>query len=125
MGGISIVPDYTPNEINYADAAIFILPGGKMWEEDSVEDLVPVVQKFLKKKIPVAAICGPTVFLSRHGFVENVKHTSNGRGYLENIIGEYNGNKLYVNQPSVSDKSIITANGIDCVEFGMGMCWVN
>ena len=119
MGGISIAPDYTLQEINYDDAAILILPGGQMWEEDPVEDLVPVVQKFLDNKIPVAAICGPTVFLPRHGFTENVKHTSNGKEYLKNLIGKYHGSEFYVNQPSVSDKDkgIITANGIASVEF--------
>jgi len=119
MGGISIVPDCTIHEINYNNAAILILPGGEMWEDDPVEDLVPVVQKFLDNKIPVAAICGPTVFLARHGFIKNVKHTSNGRKYLKNLIGEYPGSEFYVNQPSVSDKDkgIITANGIASVEF--------
>jgi len=112
MGGISIVPDYALDEITYDDAAILILPGGEMWENDPVEDLVPVVQKFIDLEILVAAICGPTVFLPRHGFVENVKHTSNGRKYLQKIIGEYPGSDLYVNQPSVRDQGIITANGI-------------
>lgn len=117
MGGISIVPDYTLSEINYDDAAILILPGGEMWENDPVEDLIPVVKKFIDLKIPVAAICGPTVFLPRHGFVKNVKHTSNGKKYLQNLIGKYKGNDFYINQPSVSDKGIITANGIASVEF--------
>lgn len=117
MGGISIVPDYTLQEIDYDDAAILILPGGEMWENDPVDDLVPVVRKFIDKKILVAAICGPTVFLPRHGLLENIKHTSNGRGYLKNLIGEYKGSDMYVNQPSVSDKGIITANGIASVEF--------
>jgi len=88
-----------------------------MWENDLVMDLIPVVGKFIDLSIPVAAICGPTVFLSRHGFVENVEHTSNGRRYLKSLIGEYKGGNLYVNQPSVSDKGIITANGIASVEF--------
>jgi len=117
MGGVSIVPDCTLNEINYNDAVILILPGGEMWENNRVMDLIPVVEKFIDLSIPVAAICGPTVFLSRHGFVENVEHTSNGRGYLKSLIGEYKGSNLYVNQPSVSDKGIITANGIASVEF--------
>lgn len=117
MGGVSIVPDCTLKEINYNDAAILILPGGQLWENDPVIDLFPVVRKFIDLKIPVAAICGPTVFLASHGFVENVKHTSNGKEYLKNLIGEYEGRDLYVNQPSVSDKGIITANGIASVEF--------
>lgn len=117
MGGVSIIPDYTLNEIDYYDAAILILPGGDMWQKDPVDNLVPVVQKFIDDKIPVAAICGPTVFLPRHGFVENIRHTSNGREYLKNLLGDYTGSDLYVNEPSVSDKGIITANGIASVEF--------
>ena len=117
MGGVSIVPDCTFKEINYNEAAILILPGGKLWENDRVIDLAPVVGKFIDLKIPVAAICGPTIFLAHHGFVENVKHTSNGREYLKSLIGAYEGSDLYVNQPSVSSKGIITANGIASVEF--------
>jgi len=62
MGGISIIPDCTIDEINYNNAAIIILPGGGMWENDPVMDMVHVVEKFIKKNIPVAAICGTTVF---------------------------------------------------------------
>ena len=117
MGGVSIVPDFTIYTINYNDAAILILPGGEMWEKDPLMDLVPAVEKFIKQDIPVAAICGPTVFLCRHGFVENIAHTSNGKKYLKNLIGEYNGSTSYVNQPSISSNGIITANGIASVEF--------
>ncbi len=117
MGGVSIIPDCALNEIDYSESAILVLPGGEMWENDPVMDLLPVVGKFIDLKIPVAAICGPTVFLARHGFLENVAHTSNGRNYLKNLIGEYMGNNLYVNQPSVSSEGIITANGIASVEF--------
>ena len=117
MGGVAIIPDCALNEIDYSEAAILVLPGGEMWENDPVMDLLPVVGKFIDLKIPVAAICGPTVFLARHGFIENVAHTSNGRNYLKNLIGEYRGNDLYVNQPSVSSEGIITANGIASVEF--------
>jgi putative intracellular protease/amidase len=117
MGGVSIIPDCILNEINYSDASIFILPGGEMWENDPVTDLLPAVRKFIELKVPVATICGPTVFLARHGFLENVVHTSNGRNYLKNLLGEYKGNDLYINLPSVSNEGIITANGIASVEF--------
>ena len=117
MGGVSIVPDCTIDEINYNNAAIIILPGGGMWENDPVMDMVPVVEKFIKMDMPVAAICGTTVFLARHGFFEGVKHTSNGEAYLQNLVGKYKGNDLYVNKPSVSDNGIITANGIASLEF--------
>lgn len=117
MGGLSIIPDYTLDEIDYNHAAILILPGGEIWENDLLTDLIPVVRKFISENIIVAAICGPTVFLARHGFVENTPHTSNGKEYLENLIGDYAGSELYVNQPSVSSNGIITANGIASVEF--------
>lgn len=53
MDGLSISPDYSINEINYDDAAILILPGGEMWEKYLVEDLIPVVQRFINKKCPL------------------------------------------------------------------------
>jgi len=36
-----------------------------MWEKDPVMHMVPVVEKFIKRDIPVAAICGTTVFFSQ------------------------------------------------------------
>lgn len=56
-------------------------------------------------------------FLARHGFLEGIEHTSNGKAYLQNLAGKYKGNDLYVNRPSVSYKGIITANGIASLEF--------
>ncbi|KUK73210.1 type 1 glutamine amidotransferase family protein [Methanobacterium sp. 42_16] len=117
VGGVSIVPDYTLDEINYGDAALFLLPGGELLEKSPLPPLVPVVRRFRKLEIPVAAICGPTVFLARHGFLETAQHTSNGKKYLQDLIGDYPGSDLYLNQPSVSDKGVITANGIASVEF--------
>jgi hypothetical protein len=76
-----------------------------------------VVRKFIGLKIPAPAICGPTVFLARHGLVENKSHTSNGSKYLKNLIGEYPGSELYLNHLSISSNGIITANDIASVEF--------
>lgn len=116
MGGVSIIPDCTLDEINYNNAAIIILPCGGMWENDPVMDMVPVVEKFLNRGIPVAAICGTTVFQPGMD-LEGIEHTSNGEAYLQNLAGKYKGNDFYVNKPSVSDNGIITANGIASLEF--------
>lgn len=35
MGGLQITPETTINDVSPAEASIFILPGGNMWEQQS------------------------------------------------------------------------------------------
>lgn len=53
-----------------------------------------------------------------HGFLNNVKHTSNTIDYLKQHVGErYTGDSNYVDQQAVRDGKIITANGTGQLEF--------
>lgn len=53
-----------------------------------------------------------------HGFLNHVKHTSNGLEILLNRENsEYNNATNYINEQAVRDKNIITANGTASLEF--------
>ncbi len=65
----------------------------------------------------MAAICGGTLFLARHGFLDTVRHTSCGPGWLKQNAPAYRGEAYYVPAPSVTDGGIITANPFGFVEF--------
>ncbi|WP_083479670.1 DJ-1/PfpI family protein [Oxobacter pfennigii] len=68
------------------------------------------------KGISIAAICGATLFLCRHGFLNHVKHTGDSLELFQNQQG-YTGQDLYVPAQVVVDKGFITANETAAVEF--------
>ncbi|MDD1702426.1 MAG: DJ-1/PfpI family protein [Methanoregula sp.] len=117
FGGLAVLPDTTADAIDPATAAMVILPGSSLYEKNDPVQLVPLVRACIAKKIPVAAICGATLFLAKHGFLDTVRHTSAGPGWLVTHAPAYRGKQLYVHEPCVADNGIITANPLGFVEF--------
>jgi putative intracellular protease/amidase len=72
---------------------------------------------FYLTDIPIAAICGATLFLADIGFLDNIKHTSNAREYLIAMSPGYKGKDNYQEKRAVYDDNIITASGIAPIEF--------
>jgi putative intracellular protease/amidase len=118
MGGITVLPSKTVSQVNPLDVAVFILPGGDRWENASVE---PELEQLLKQldagNVPIAAICGATVAISRIGLLRGRRHTSNGLDYLRSHVPGYSDADQYVNAPAVRDRKLITASGLGDVEF--------
>ena len=80
--------------------------------------IVPLVEKAIKEKKLVAGICNASVFLGMHGFLNEVKHTSNTLNYLKQYAGDkYTGDSNYINEQAVRDENIVTANGTGQLEF--------
>ena len=117
MGGLNVYPDMPLSEIDNGDVAMLILPGGKAWEERTLNEIIPFVKTLRSSDIPVAAICGATLFLADIGFLDNIKHTSNAREYLLAMSPAYKGKNLYQEVLAVCDDHIITASGIAPIEF--------
>ncbi len=117
VGGITILPDVVYDEIDPNRAAMVLLPGSTLYEKEDPAVLVPLVRDCIRNNIPVAAICGATLFLARHGFLDSVRHTSCGHEWLKKRAPVYRGECHYVNAPSVADCGIITANPLGFVEF--------
>lgn len=118
MGGLSIVPSITVAEVDPADVAVFILPGGDRWEKTSPEpELVELVRRLDEQHVPIAAICGATVAISRMGLLRGRLHTSNGLAYLRSHVPGYDEAVHYVEAPAVRDRGLITASGLGDVEF--------
>jgi len=117
MGGLKILPDLTISSVTTRDAALLLLPGGDTWLEALHDPVFPRVSEFLQGGIPVAAICGATMGLAAHGFLDNRRHTSNDLDYLKVICPAYKGGSFYLRQPVVSDGNLITASGTAALEF--------
>jgi putative intracellular protease/amidase len=118
MGGMTVLPSKTVSEIDPADVAIFILPGGDRWENAPVEtELVELLGRLDAEDRPIAAICGATVAISAIGLLRGRRHTSNGLDYLRSHVSNYAEADHYVDAPAVRDQKLITASGLGDVEF--------
>jgi putative intracellular protease/amidase len=121
MGNLSVKPTTSLKDIRTNEIDLLMLPGGDIWESGGNEEVAPLVKEMISKNKTVAAICGATVLLARHGHLDRVNHTSNGLEYLKKISPSYKGAKYYLNQPSVTDGNIITANGAAMIDFAIAI----
>lgn len=117
MGGLKLSPDITLDKVMAAEASIFLLPGGDMWERESHENLKTLLHRLHAEKVPIGAICGATLEIARAGLTKNIRHTSNSKDYLKALAADYSDEDLYVNELAVTDQNVITASGLGCVEF--------
>jgi putative intracellular protease/amidase len=118
MGGLTVRPTRTLAELDPADVAIFILPGGDYWEHEPMPpDLTATLTRLDEQRVPIAAICAATTAIARAGLLRGRRHTSNGLSYLQERIPEYAAEGDYVDAPSVRDDHLITASGLGDVEF--------
>ncbi|HVG29362.1 MAG TPA: DJ-1/PfpI family protein [Pyrinomonadaceae bacterium] len=118
MGGLKLISEITIRDVNPAEACIFIMPGGDMWESCSDEGLIDLLHELHAENVPVGAICGATLEIARAGLTRNVRHTSNGKEYLKTMVPDYRDEEYYVDELAVSDNNLITASGLGSVEFG-------
>jgi putative intracellular protease/amidase len=117
MGGLKLTPDTTLEEMSHAEACMFMLPGGEMWESESHENLKTVLRRLHADNVPIGAICGATLELARAGLTRNIRHTSNSRDYLKALVADYADDDLYIDELAVTDGNVITASGLGSVEF--------
>jgi putative intracellular protease/amidase len=118
MGGVRVMPSKTVGEIDTADVAVLILPGGDRWENAPIErEIEQLVKRLDAQEVPIAAICGATVAVARIGILRGRRHTSNGLDYLQGHVPGYAEAPNYVDEPAVRDRGLITASGLGDVEF--------
>lgn len=116
-GGFRTLPDYSFQTMP-TDYAALILIGGMQWNSPEAEQVVPLVQDALQRGKIIGAICNAASFMCSHGFLNNVKHTGNTLSQLKLWGGERYTNEVgYEEKQAVSDKKIVTANGIGYLEF--------
>lgn len=127
MSGLTVIPDLDfiadkdLADIDGDNTGMLILPGGVAWERGKNELITPLVAHCLLHGIPVAAICGATVFLAELGLLNRTVHTSNSMDYLTASSNVYRGQALYRNEPVVRTQFLITANGTASVEFAQSI----
>lgn len=115
MGGMRIVPDTTIGELLPPDSSMLVLPGAETWLTGGNAAFVELAGELLAAGTPVAAICGATVGLAAGGLLDDRRHTSNAPEAL--AATQYGGGHLYVDEPAVTDRGLVTASGTAPVEF--------
>jgi putative intracellular protease/amidase len=117
MGGMSIVPDKSVDDITITDNDILILPGADTWMNEENKNIIKLVSERITTKTIIAAICGATVALANNGLLNSRHHTSNGKGFLEMVCSQYSGSNYYLDKPAVVDNNLITATYLAPLEF--------
>ena len=117
IGGLRTLPDYSFKDMP-KDYAALVLIGGNRWDSPGAALVTPLVREAMDKGKIVGAICNGVSFLCSHGFLNDVKHTGNGLDQLKQWGGEkYTNEAEYVEAQAISDKNIVTANGVGHLEF--------
>lgn len=117
IGGFTVLPDYGIDDMP-ADCAGLVLVGGMDWFSPEAKQIAPLVKEMLSQGKLVAGICNASVFLGMHGFLNQVRHTSNTLEYLKQHAGaQYTGDAFYIKEKAVRDGMIVTANGTGYLEF--------
>lgn len=89
---------------------VVVICGGSIFESDAIPDTSDRLRSARENGCVIAGICGGTVALALAGLLDDVRHTSNGPGYLDGFAPGYNGAGRYVDQPfALLDDNIITA----------------
>jgi putative intracellular protease/amidase len=117
MGGLQIKPTNSLNDLNLEDIDMLILPGGTAWEKGKITGIKKLINSVFKNGKTIAAICAATTYLGQLGLLNNLNHTSNDLNYLKGIAPKYSGDENYQNSLAITDRNIITANGIAPIEF--------
>jgi putative intracellular protease/amidase len=117
MGGLKVIPDIALSDLMPESAAILILPGGEAWMKGEVAEVSGAVNAMIAMGRPVAAICAATLALAHAGLLDDRGHTSNGSGFIKRYVDKYRGQALYRASKAVSDRFVITANGLAPVAF--------
>lgn len=123
MGGMKIESDIFIDELKQrminedSKDDMLILPGSDYWLSQNNKEILDVAHEWFNSGRNLAAICGATIALASIGILDNIKHTSNDKGFLMQISPSYKGESFYQNELSVSDKNLITASGIGPIDF--------
>lgn len=110
LGGMTVIPDTTVDEIRPETTAVLLLQGADTWDQPQHVPIVEKARELLASGANVAAICGATVALARAGLLDTRPHTSNSLDYLKMVIPNYAGEALYQDEPAVADGNLITAS---------------
>ena len=121
IGGLRAEIDYSIEEYkNFDSLAMIILTGSFSWGENRYDEIADFVRKANESGVPIAAICGATIFLAKHGFLNSIKHTGDELEFFEEMLKNeegYKGQEHFSVAQVINDGGFITANETAALEF--------
>lgn len=118
-GGMTVVPDTTPEEITPDNTSVLLLVGADLWHETKHIPIIEKTKELLDAGTNVAAICGATGVLANAGLFDNRTHTSNSIQYPDIFkdfykdlpyFKGYKGQAHFKDAVAVADDNLITAS---------------
>jgi len=121
IGGLRTEIDYCIADFqDFGNVELVILPGGYSWLENRYDEIADFIKRAVGSGAHVAAMCGATLFLAKHGFLNEIKHTGDEQEYFQEKLKDekcYEGKQRFVSAQLVNDGGFITANETAAVEF--------
>ena len=115
-GGMQVAPDLAAEDVRPEEFDAVVVSGGTAWRSDNPPDVAPRLRAAKDKGVLLGLICDATWGAARAGILDDVRHTSNGAGYLDPT--GYKGKALYRDTAAaVTDHRIVTAAGTSPVAF--------
>jgi putative intracellular protease/amidase len=108
--GLRVTPQADLRNMDPEDFDLLLLPGGQQWEWGDNLEIFPLIQATVGRR-PVIAIGPAALALADLGFLNDVPHTGNFRGYFEQYCPDYEGASLFRSQLCVYAGGILTVNG--------------
>ncbi|HEV7490309.1 MAG TPA: DJ-1/PfpI family protein [Rhodanobacteraceae bacterium] len=118
MGGLTVLPDISLDEIDVDGAVLMILPGGTAWERGEIEPVSALLRRLHDSGVTIGALCSGVLALAYAGLLDTRRHAGNYAGHIETYVPDYAGNAHYdADAFAITDDGLITAGGVGCVEF--------
>lgn len=115
-GGMRVTPDMAAEDVKPGDFDAVIVCGGEAWQAATPPDIAPLLQATRDAGVLLGLICDGTWAAAKAGILDDLRHTSNGAGYLDPT--GYKGSAHYRDTPAaVTDHRIVTAAGTSPVAF--------
>jgi putative intracellular protease/amidase len=115
-GALRVTPDMAAEDVRPEEFDAVIVSGGTAWKSDAAPDISALLRTAKDKGVLLGLICDATWAAAKAGILDDIRHTSNGAGYLDGT--GYAGKALYRDTAAaVTDGRIITAAGTSPVAF--------
>ena len=89
MGGLTVLPDLSLDEIDDDHARLVILPGGTAWERGEIGPVSATLRRLHADGTPIGALCSGVLALAYAGLVDTRRHTGNYAGHIETYVPDY------------------------------------
>lgn len=115
-GGMRVEADTTLEALDVCEVDAVIVCGGTIWQSPAAPDLTNLFAAVARENKLLGLICDGTFAAAKAGVLDEVRHTSNGVGYLD--ATGYAGAAHYIDTAgAVRDGRIVTAPGTAPVRF--------